>query len=490
MDLRSAQWAARRCSGGRAWLQQLRRPRRLFSTSACTARVLDLRALPGAIRARYEDRGPARRWTGGGGRGASCAANLDTDLLSLRWQATGQERGARVPRNILLVHKHLAPEVTGALLELAKYIKSAYPSSNLILEPSTAREIHEQLPFEVYTSAGHEEPAAADSPPDLDVGLSSEAMACLPDKVDLAVTLGGDGTVLRASSFFAASRHVPPFLSFGMGTLGFLGEWDFRDYKAALDGAMLGSKGLDLDGESSDDDVQILVRRRLRIKVFDRDGRQRCIQRHGRAPGSRSRSRVADDESGVIHAMNEVVLHRGNQPHLAILDVSVGGRFLTEAIADGMIAATPTGSTAYSLSAGGSIVHPLVPALLLTPICARSLSFRPLVVPLMVGDGGGGGNWDSDGLGSGITMRLSEKNRGLEIPVSIDGVTMARGLEVGMAVQISGEDIGLTSEGLLTGGIACIMRGVKGERAGAGWVEGLNSLLKFNYPFGKEAQAV
>lgn len=83
-------------------------------------------------------------------------------------------------------------------------------------------------------------------------------------------------------------------------------------------------------------------------------------------------------------------------------------------------------------------------------------------------------------------MRLSEKNRGKEIPVSIDGVTMARGLSVGMSVEVSGEDISLTTDGILTGGIPCVMRGVKEERAGDGWVEELNGLLKFNYPFGRE----
>ena len=64
------------------------------------------------------------------------------------------------------------------------------------------------------------------------------------------------------------------------------------------------------------------------------------------------------------------------------IDVYVGGQFLTEAIADGIIVSTPTGSTAYSLSAGGPIVHHSVKAMILTPICPRSLSFRPMVLPI------------------------------------------------------------------------------------------------------------
>lgn len=82
-----------------------------------------------------------------------------------------------------------------------------------------------------------------------------------------------------------------------------------------------------------------------------------------------------------IHAMNDIVLHRGSLPGLLNLDVYINGNFLTRTTGDGLIFATPTGSTAYSLSAGGSIVHPVVKCILLTPICPRSLSFRPLILP-------------------------------------------------------------------------------------------------------------
>jgi NADH kinase len=104
---------------------------------------------------------------------------------------------------------------------------------------------------------------------------------------------------------------------------------------------------------------------------------------------------------------------------LTILDIFIGPHFLTEAVADGIIVSTPTGSTAYSLSSGGCILHPAMSSLLLTPICPRSLSFRPLVLP----------------EDAQITLRLSEKNRGREVEVSVDGRRWG-GLEVGQEVRV------------------------------------------------------
>ena len=79
--------------------------------------------------------------------------------------------------------------------------------------------------------------------------------------------------------------------------------------------------------------------------------------------------------------MNEIVLERGPNSFLTNLDLFVDGIYLTTIQADGVIIATPTGSTAYNLSAGGSIVHTDVQAMLITPICPHSLSFRPIIVP-------------------------------------------------------------------------------------------------------------
>ena len=352
--------------------------------------------------------------------------------------------------------------MTESLVELASHMSSTYPSIAIILEPKTAAEVHATLPFPVYTT---------------DTGGQQRSSVPLHEKVDLAVTLGGDGTILRASSLFATCYHVPPVLSFSMGTVGFLSEWRFAEYKRAfrevyMSGAGAGDRTPILEDKSSEmerptgwsavkgksmghtRDARVLMRNRLRVSIFTADG----VPLH----------RDGNGDSGV-YVMNEVVIHRGKEPHLAVVEVFVGGRFLTQAVADGMIVSTPTGSTAYNLSSGGNIVHPLVPSTLVTPICARSLSFRPLVLP----------------HSTPITLRLSEKNRGRELEVSIDGMNVGAGMGAGVEVKVWNEEM-RHSRNNWHGGVPCVQRRLVSGEAHDGWVGGLNGLLKFNYPFGEE----
>ena len=348
----------------------------------------------------------------------------------------------------------------------------AYLSTNILLESQVAAEVHSDFSFPIYTH--------------LEGQTRGEAFR---DKVDMVATFGGDGTILHASSLFAASNIVPPILSFSMGTLGFLGEWKFTEYKRAfrevyMSGAGIGDRedvlrnatasqipqnghsGIQtgwssIRGKSmgATREARVLVRNRLKVGVFGADGNRLSSNGHSLS--------LRQD----IHAMNEVIIHRGKDPHLAVVEVYVGGRFLTEAVADGMIISTPTGSTAYSLSSGGSIIHPLVSSLLLTPICPRSLSFRPLVLP----------------ASTPITLKLSEKSRGREVEVSIDGVRRRDGMGVGTELRVCGEEL-RQNGGLWEGGIPCIMRRAFGGAEGDdSWVGGLNGLLKFNYPFGEES---
>ena len=79
--------------------------------------------------------------------------------------------------------------------------------------------------------------------------------------------------------------------------------------------------------------------------------------------------------------LNEVVVDRGPSPYLSNVDLFVDGKHVTVVQGDGLILSTPTGSTAYAVAAGASMIHPSVPAIMITPICPHSLSFRPIVVP-------------------------------------------------------------------------------------------------------------
>jgi len=426
---------AKKATGvGRLWL-------RSFSSTARRREIRDLAELPEHILPRYQDSGVA-------------------DLFALQWPSP--------PRNIFMVKKYGAPAVTESLIEYAKHIHHNYDNVSLIFEPEVASDLHESFSFPIYTTS---------------------TPSAFIRKVDMTTTLGGDGTILHASSFFSSTTHVPPILSFSMGTLGFLGEWKFAEYKRAFrelytSGAAAGShlfqddkhphvQGATSDGEAGDisgwqsvrgktmgpaRSSKVLIRNRLKIGVFDAQGK--------RISGDDS----SESAEGDIHAMNEVLIHRGANPHLAIIEVFVGGRFLTEGVADGMIISTPTGSTAYSLSSGGSIVHPLVSSLLITPICPRSLSFRPLVLP----------------ANTPVTLRLSEKNRGRDLEISIDGKRRDEGLGIGMEVRVVGEELAHEG-GNWAGGVPCVVRGRKGGlEDDDGWVGGLNGLLKFNYPFGEE----
>ncbi|KAK6078113.1 nad+ kinase [Seiridium cupressi] len=170
-----------------------------------------------------------------------------------------------------------------------------------------------------------------------------------PEKFDLVLTLGGDGTVLFTSWLF--QRIVPPVLSFSLGSLGFLTSFEFEKYKQHLN-RIMGEEGM-----------RVNLRMRFTCTVY-RDG----------ASGSEM------EEGEQFEVLNELVIDRGPSPYVSNLELYGDNELLTVVQADGCIFSTPTGSTAYSLSAGGSLVHPDLPAILLTPICPHTLSFRPMVL--------------------------------------------------------------------------------------------------------------
>lgn len=174
-----------------------------------------------------------------------------------------------------------------------------------------------------------------------------------PEKFDLVLTLGGDGTVLFTSWLF--QRVVPPILSFSLGSLGFLTNFAFDKYKEHLDRVM---------GEAG---MRVNLRMRFTCTVWRADT----------SPGAES---GAVEEGEQFEVLNELVIDRGPSAYVSNLELYGDDELLTIVQADGCIFSTPTGSTAYSLSAGGSLIHPSIPAILLTPICPHTLSFRPMVL--------------------------------------------------------------------------------------------------------------
>lgn len=167
----------------------------------------------------------------------------------------------------------------------------------------------------------------------------------LPEASDLILVLGGDGTLLGMARRIAAAAADPPILAVNFGGLGFLTEITLPELFTALESAAAGAARID-------------ERRMLRSRTL----------RGGAAA-----------EEGV--ALNDVVITKSALSGMIDLSVSVGDQFVAQLRADGLIVASPTGSTAYNLSTGGPIVHPLVNALVLTPIAPHMLANRPLVLP-------------------------------------------------------------------------------------------------------------
>jgi NAD+ kinase len=164
----------------------------------------------------------------------------------------------------------------------------------------------------------------------------------LGESCEFVVVLGGDGTILRAARL--VSEHKRPVLGVNLGQLGFLTPFSIGDVRAAIDLAVAGKLGTE---------------RRMRIAVkFVRDGAAPVIR----------------------YALNDAVLHQGAMARLVEIEASVDGFHVAQYRADGLIVATPTGSTAYNMAAGGPIMVPGIDAMTITPICAHALTHRPLVI--------------------------------------------------------------------------------------------------------------
>jgi len=167
----------------------------------------------------------------------------------------------------------------------------------------------------------------------------------LPQQVDMILVLGGDGTLLGMAGRIGQAGVEIPILGVNFGSLGFLTEVTLPELYTSLEAAL-------------DDAAQIEERMMLRAVV--RRGHETLADRI---------------------VLNDVVVTQGALSRIIDLSVSVDSEFMMRVKADGLIIATPTGSTAYNLASGGPIVHPGVDALTITPIAPHTLTNRPVVVP-------------------------------------------------------------------------------------------------------------
>uniref|UniRef100_A0A4W5L3J6 NAD(+) kinase n=1 Tax=Hucho hucho TaxID=62062 RepID=A0A4W5L3J6_9TELE len=182
----------------------------------------------------------------------------------------------------------------------------------------------------------------------------------ISNRVDFIICLGGDGTLLYASSLFQES--VPPVMAFHLGSLGFLTPFKFDTYQSQVTQIIEAGN------------TAIILRSRLRVRVVKESREKKgIIMTNGDSEGSR--------KSMQYQVLNEVVVDRGPSSYLSNVDLFLDGHLITTVQGDGVIVSTPTGSTAYAVAAGASMIHPNVPAIMITPICPHSLSFRPIVVP-------------------------------------------------------------------------------------------------------------
>ena len=191
------------------------------------------------------------------------------------------------------------------------------------------------------TLAGYDVAAADTLGLELDARRVPEETLC--DTADLAIAIGGDGTILYASRLVRESGT--PLLGVNRGRLGFLAD--------ITPDAMISSVDQVLAGEYTKD-------RRMLLDA---------------------RLRTADGEQLTAYGLNDVVVQRGSKGGMVDFSTHVAGQYVNTHSGDGLIVATPTGSTAYALSCGGPILEPHIEAVALVPICPHTLTDRPIVIP-------------------------------------------------------------------------------------------------------------
>eukprot|EP01083_Nonionella_stella_P094104 263961_1 len=334
----------------------------------------------------------------------------------LRWTTT--------PQNCLIVHKQDHMQSFQDLLDVSLYLLSK-KDANVYLTESTFKQIKNQSLSKKGDKIKLQSLRILSNKYSNDIQIQDEA--CIGDNIHIIIVLGGDGPLLYLVSLFRDHQCVPPVVCFQRGHSGFLAPYQMENYQIVLD------KLLDENEPSA-----IAIRMRLTARIWRHPESLGCVRLkspngimhrswsqevvdHASAYANVSnakssckvRSFSTEDEEDlkqsdafeikpstadilftktqnifkehrcndvVLHALNEVHVHRDVNASMMTATLFIDGDECTTIQADGMIFSTPTGSTAYNISAGGSLISPTVPCIALTPICPHTLSFRPVVV--------------------------------------------------------------------------------------------------------------
>lgn len=256
-------------------------------------------------------------------KGNITTAQRSSKQISLKWETP--------PQTVLILTKPNSTSVKILCAEMVRWLKEK-KTMNIFVEPRVRNELLAESSYYSFAQSWRDD----------------KEIWRLHEIVDLVVTLGGDGTVLWAASKFKGP--VPPIVPFSLGSLGFMTPFYSEQYRECLKSILEGP-------------ISITLRHRLQCHVV------------------RESAKTENENEGPILVLNEVTIDRGISSFLTNLECYSDNSFVTTVQGDGLILSTTSGSTAYSLAAGGSMVHPQVPGILFTPICPHSLSFRPLILP-------------------------------------------------------------------------------------------------------------
>jgi NAD+ kinase len=240
--------------------------------------------------------------------------------------------GRPEPRRVAVVAKRASPEAEKTARTLSLWLRRR--GLEVFLDPGTLAAIGTVGAVGAAGAAGGDERAF------------TPGAAC-----DLVVALGGDGTLLAAARALAPGV---PILGVNVGNLGFLTEIGRADLYPALEHVLAGRFRLEAR-------ALLEVERRAGGPLADAGGSAAAAER--------------------FMVLNDAVVTKSALSRIIELTIEVDGHLIARYRSDGLIISTPTGSTAYNLSAGGPILHPLLPVAVLTPICPHALSLRPIVVP-------------------------------------------------------------------------------------------------------------